>query len=148
MPNKWNYSFDYYYAAFAVLGIYVPGMNELVWYSTTLFLLLKTFSWIEYADANLLPKCGMQGVHICTPICLDRGAKLSLNTKRSRDQLPAFCSFLMCDDFHWNMLHFRALLNHLSWKEKRLKKKILLLISKPSKWANVEHILLLLFSMN
>ncbi|KAI5669761.1 hypothetical protein M9H77_19614 [Catharanthus roseus] len=25
MPNKWNYSFDYYYAAFVGLAIYVPG---------------------------------------------------------------------------------------------------------------------------
>ncbi|GAA0163501.1 dehydratase [Lithospermum erythrorhizon] len=25
MPNKWNFAFDYYYAAFLVLGIYVPG---------------------------------------------------------------------------------------------------------------------------
>ncbi|XP_057541506.1 very-long-chain (3R)-3-hydroxyacyl-CoA dehydratase PASTICCINO 2 [Amaranthus tricolor] len=25
MPNKWNYSFDNYYAALLVLGIYVPG---------------------------------------------------------------------------------------------------------------------------
>lgn len=36
MPNKWNYSFDYYYAAFAVLGIYVPGINELFSYSILL----------------------------------------------------------------------------------------------------------------
>ena len=27
MPNKWNFSFDYYYAVIVVLGIYVPGMN-------------------------------------------------------------------------------------------------------------------------
>ncbi|KAF5960440.1 hypothetical protein HYC85_001649 [Camellia sinensis] len=26
MPNKWNFSFDYFYAAILVLGIYVPGM--------------------------------------------------------------------------------------------------------------------------
>ncbi|XP_030521581.1 very-long-chain (3R)-3-hydroxyacyl-CoA dehydratase PASTICCINO 2A isoform X1 [Rhodamnia argentea] len=25
MPNKWNYSFDYFYAAILALGIYVPG---------------------------------------------------------------------------------------------------------------------------
>ncbi|KAK9670678.1 hypothetical protein RND81_13G217300 [Saponaria officinalis] len=25
MPNQWNFSFDYFYAAIAVLGIYVPG---------------------------------------------------------------------------------------------------------------------------
>lgn len=25
MPNKWNFGFDYFYAAFLVLGIYVPG---------------------------------------------------------------------------------------------------------------------------
>ncbi|KAL5556555.1 hypothetical protein UlMin_038791 [Ulmus minor] len=25
MPNKWNFSFDYFYAAFLVLGFYVPG---------------------------------------------------------------------------------------------------------------------------
>ncbi|TKY69950.1 Very-long-chain (3R)-3-hydroxyacyl-CoA dehydratase PASTICCINO 2A [Spatholobus suberectus] len=28
MPNKWNFSFDYFCAAIAVLGIYVPGMNS------------------------------------------------------------------------------------------------------------------------
>lgn len=25
MPNKWNFSFDYYYAGLVALGIYVPG---------------------------------------------------------------------------------------------------------------------------
>ncbi|EXC14618.1 hypothetical protein L484_008537 [Morus notabilis] len=25
MPNKWNFSFDYFYAALLVFGIYVPG---------------------------------------------------------------------------------------------------------------------------
>uniref|UniRef100_A0A803NCC9 Very-long-chain (3R)-3-hydroxyacyl-CoA dehydratase n=2 Tax=Chenopodium quinoa TaxID=63459 RepID=A0A803NCC9_CHEQI len=25
MPNKWNFSFDYYYGALLTLGIYVPG---------------------------------------------------------------------------------------------------------------------------
>lgn len=25
MPNKWNFSFDYFYAAILALGIYVPG---------------------------------------------------------------------------------------------------------------------------
>jgi very-long-chain (3R)-3-hydroxyacyl-CoA dehydratase len=29
MPNKWNYSFDYYFASLAVLGIYVPGLFSL-----------------------------------------------------------------------------------------------------------------------
>lgn len=32
MPNKWNYSFDYYYAAFAVFGIYVPGSPHMYTY--------------------------------------------------------------------------------------------------------------------
>ncbi|KAL6012584.1 Very-long-chain (3R)-3-hydroxyacyl-CoA dehydratase PASTICCINO 2A [Asimina triloba] len=27
MPNKWNFSFDYFYASILALGIYVPGMN-------------------------------------------------------------------------------------------------------------------------
>ncbi|BBH05793.1 Protein-tyrosine phosphatase-like, PTPLA [Prunus dulcis] len=27
MPNKWNFSFDYFYAAIIALGIYVPGMQ-------------------------------------------------------------------------------------------------------------------------
>lgn len=27
MPNKWNFSFDYFYAAIVALGTYVPGMN-------------------------------------------------------------------------------------------------------------------------
>lgn len=26
MPNKWNFSFDYFYAAIVALGIYVPGI--------------------------------------------------------------------------------------------------------------------------
>ncbi|KAL9328561.1 hypothetical protein ACSQ67_003564 [Phaseolus vulgaris] len=28
MPNKWNFSFDYFCAAVVVLGIYVPGMSS------------------------------------------------------------------------------------------------------------------------
>jgi len=28
MPNKWNFSFDYFSAAIVVLGIYVPGMSS------------------------------------------------------------------------------------------------------------------------
>uniref|UniRef100_A0A1D1Z1H4 Very-long-chain (3R)-3-hydroxyacyl-CoA dehydratase n=1 Tax=Anthurium amnicola TaxID=1678845 RepID=A0A1D1Z1H4_9ARAE len=32
MPNKWNYSFDYFYAAIIVLGIYVPGSPHLYQY--------------------------------------------------------------------------------------------------------------------
>ncbi|OVA10484.1 Protein-tyrosine phosphatase-like [Macleaya cordata] len=27
MPNKWNFSFDYFYASILALGIYVPGMD-------------------------------------------------------------------------------------------------------------------------
>ncbi|MQL73851.1 hypothetical protein Taro_006211 [Colocasia esculenta] len=32
MPNKWNFSFDYFYAAVAVLGIYVPGSPHMYQY--------------------------------------------------------------------------------------------------------------------
>ncbi|KAF5749739.1 very-long-chain (3R)-3-hydroxyacyl-CoA dehydratase PASTICCINO 2A [Tripterygium wilfordii] len=32
MPNKWNFSFDYFYFAFLVLGIYVPGSPHLYGY--------------------------------------------------------------------------------------------------------------------
>ncbi|XP_027079154.1 very-long-chain (3R)-3-hydroxyacyl-CoA dehydratase PASTICCINO 2 [Coffea eugenioides] len=32
MPNKWNFSFDYYYAAFVVLGVYVPGSPHMYTY--------------------------------------------------------------------------------------------------------------------
>ncbi|CAA2940827.1 very-long-chain (3R)-3-hydroxyacyl-CoA dehydratase PASTICCINO 2A-like [Olea europaea var. sylvestris] len=32
MPNKWNFSFDYYYLALGVLGIYVPGSPHLYGY--------------------------------------------------------------------------------------------------------------------
>ncbi|XP_020704881.1 very-long-chain (3R)-3-hydroxyacyl-CoA dehydratase PASTICCINO 2A-like [Dendrobium catenatum] len=32
MPNKWNFSFDYFYAAILVLGIYVPGSPHLYTY--------------------------------------------------------------------------------------------------------------------
>lgn len=28
MPNKWNFSFDFFYAAILALGIYVPGINS------------------------------------------------------------------------------------------------------------------------
>lgn len=28
MPNKWNFSFDYFYASILALGIYVPGMDS------------------------------------------------------------------------------------------------------------------------
>ncbi|XP_050128809.1 very-long-chain (3R)-3-hydroxyacyl-CoA dehydratase PASTICCINO 2A-like [Malus sylvestris] len=28
MPNKWNFCFDYFYAAIVALGIYVPGMHR------------------------------------------------------------------------------------------------------------------------
>lgn len=32
MPNKWNFSFDYFYFAFVVLAIYVPGIPHLYGY--------------------------------------------------------------------------------------------------------------------
>ncbi|KAJ7953523.1 Very-long-chain (3R)-3-hydroxyacyl-CoA dehydratase [Quillaja saponaria] len=32
MPNKWNFSFDYFYASILVLGIYVPGSPHLYGY--------------------------------------------------------------------------------------------------------------------
>ncbi|KAG0479179.1 hypothetical protein HPP92_013898 [Vanilla planifolia] len=32
MPNKWNFSFDYYYLAILVLGIYVPGSQHMYSY--------------------------------------------------------------------------------------------------------------------
>jgi very-long-chain (3R)-3-hydroxyacyl-CoA dehydratase len=32
MPNKWNSSFDYYFASLAVLGIYVPGSPHMYTY--------------------------------------------------------------------------------------------------------------------
>ncbi|KAK8952877.1 Very-long-chain (3R)-3-hydroxyacyl-[acyl-carrier protein] dehydratase PASTICCINO 2A [Platanthera guangdongensis] len=32
MPNKWNFSFDYFYAAILTLGIYVPGSPHLYTY--------------------------------------------------------------------------------------------------------------------
>ncbi|OMO73009.1 hypothetical protein COLO4_27351 [Corchorus olitorius] len=32
MPNKLNFSFDYYYAAIAILGFYVPGSPHLYSY--------------------------------------------------------------------------------------------------------------------
>ncbi|TMW88960.1 hypothetical protein EJD97_017839 [Solanum chilense] len=32
MPNKWNLSFDYYYAAFVCLAIYLPGFSHLYSY--------------------------------------------------------------------------------------------------------------------
>ncbi|KAB2597523.1 very-long-chain (3R)-3-hydroxyacyl-CoA dehydratase PASTICCINO 2A [Pyrus ussuriensis x Pyrus communis] len=32
MPNKWNFSFDYFYAAIVALGIYVPGSPHMYGY--------------------------------------------------------------------------------------------------------------------
>ncbi|KAL7611349.1 hypothetical protein Lser_V15G11950 [Lactuca serriola] len=32
MPNKWNFSFDYFYCAIMVLGVYVPGIPHLYGY--------------------------------------------------------------------------------------------------------------------
>ncbi|KAI3446133.1 hypothetical protein Pfo_002798 [Paulownia fortunei] len=32
MPNKWNFSFDYYYNALLILGFYVPGSPHLYGY--------------------------------------------------------------------------------------------------------------------
>lgn len=32
MPNKWNFSFDYFYAAILVLGFYVPGSPHMYTY--------------------------------------------------------------------------------------------------------------------
>lgn len=32
MPNKWNFSFDYFYAAIVALGIYVPGSPQMYGY--------------------------------------------------------------------------------------------------------------------
>jgi hypothetical protein len=28
MPNKWNFSFEYFYGAIIAIGIYVPGMDS------------------------------------------------------------------------------------------------------------------------
>nr|XP_025884107.1 very-long-chain (3R)-3-hydroxyacyl-CoA dehydratase PASTICCINO 2A [Solanum lycopersicum] len=40
MPNKWNFSFNYYYAAFVCLAIYLPGKNH------NIILLLKAIMFI------------------------------------------------------------------------------------------------------
>uniref|UniRef100_A0A453GW82 Very-long-chain (3R)-3-hydroxyacyl-CoA dehydratase n=3 Tax=Aegilops tauschii TaxID=37682 RepID=A0A453GW82_AEGTS len=32
MPNKWNYSFDYFYASILVLLVYVPGSPHMYTY--------------------------------------------------------------------------------------------------------------------
>ncbi|GKV01905.1 hypothetical protein SLEP1_g14417 [Rubroshorea leprosula] len=32
MPNKWNFSFDYFYAAIIALGIYAPGSPHMYTY--------------------------------------------------------------------------------------------------------------------
>ncbi|KAG5574555.1 hypothetical protein H5410_054689 [Solanum commersonii] len=56
MPNKWNFSFDYYYAAFVCLAIYLPGKNH------NIILLLKAFL-------------------TCIVTCLGRERKHSLNQK-------------------------------------------------------------------
>ncbi|XP_071702676.1 very-long-chain (3R)-3-hydroxyacyl-CoA dehydratase PASTICCINO 2-like isoform X1 [Rutidosis leptorrhynchoides] len=32
MPNKWNFSFDYFYCAILVLGVYIPGAPHLYGY--------------------------------------------------------------------------------------------------------------------
>ncbi|RRT39531.1 hypothetical protein B296_00052128 [Ensete ventricosum] len=43
MPNKWNFSFDYFYASILALAIYVPGM----------FLCIFCVSWSNYSRHKL-----------------------------------------------------------------------------------------------
>ncbi|KAF8377380.1 hypothetical protein HHK36_030757 [Tetracentron sinense] len=47
MPNKWNFSFDYFYTAILALGIYVPGMN-LVFSLADLPLLFRSPHMYQY----------------------------------------------------------------------------------------------------
>ncbi|RDY06328.1 Very-long-chain (3R)-3-hydroxyacyl-CoA dehydratase PASTICCINO 2A, partial [Mucuna pruriens] len=70
MPNKWNFSFDYFSAAIVVLGIYVPGMN-----STSFSLLMCALTNIPFVDLVALT---------CIVTCLHRGRKLYRNQRKSR----------------------------------------------------------------
>ncbi|KAK9228560.1 hypothetical protein WN944_021511 [Citrus x changshan-huyou] len=82
MPNKWNFSFDYFYAAIVVLGFYVPGMNltfffcviYLVNFLSLICTFPNRFSWHYH----------MQVVLICIHICLGRGRKPFRNRKKSK----------------------------------------------------------------
>ncbi|KAF9600545.1 hypothetical protein IFM89_010031, partial [Coptis chinensis] len=75
MPNKWNFSFDYFYAAIIALGIYVPGIAP-------------TFSLTSYPAL-------LQAVHTCTSICLDRGKKLYPSLRKSETK-PLVCCIVSC----------------------------------------------------
>lgn len=79
MPNKWNFSFDNFYAAILALGIYVPGTNSPYLSIGLLVICLMTVkcSLIQYH--NLL-----QAVLTCSATCSHRGRKLSQNQKESR----------------------------------------------------------------
>ncbi|KAF1873297.1 hypothetical protein Lal_00027335 [Lupinus albus] len=66
MPNTWNFSFDYFYAAIVALGIYVPGMNSASFVALT-----------------------------CIGTCLHRERKLSPNQRESR-VICTFCFQLFC----------------------------------------------------
>lgn len=79
MPNKWNFSFDDYYAAFLVLGIYVPGRNLLLCQIRSI-----SAQPVSLLFANVFCLNVLQVVLTCTPICLAKGRELSRNRKRSR----------------------------------------------------------------
>ncbi|CAL8164345.1 unnamed protein product [Prunus armeniaca] len=77
MPNKWNFSFDYFYAAIIALGIYVPGMHSFIgiFYHTYLFCLSLFIFQLLYL---------LQAALTCTGICSVRGRKLFQKPKWRR----------------------------------------------------------------
>lgn len=81
MPNKWNFSFDYFYAAILVLGFYVPGKNSypLISWMHTFNLLLWVYDSSKLDELCIL----LQAVLTCIVICLHRGRKRSQNPRVS-----------------------------------------------------------------
>lgn len=45
MPNIWNFSIDYYYAAFVCLAIYLPGKNHNIILSLKAIMFIYSVSW-------------------------------------------------------------------------------------------------------
>ena len=76
MPNKWNYSFDNYYAALLVLGIYVPG--EWI-YNPSIFNACFRVSFLRFLIEFAWT---LQGVRTCITTCLDRGRRSSLDPRK------------------------------------------------------------------
>ncbi|XP_049372087.1 very-long-chain (3R)-3-hydroxyacyl-CoA dehydratase PASTICCINO 2A-like [Solanum verrucosum] len=80
MPNKWNFSFDYYYAAFVCLAIYLPGKNH------NIILLLKIIIRIAGAMIDEDDVCENAGFSHLYSYMLGQRKKALSEPKKHRTQ--------------------------------------------------------------